>query len=471
MQNRAFCIHGHFYQPSREDPLTGVIPQEKGAEPYHNWNERINAYCYQPNAQLGNFEKISFNLGPTLNRWMEKYSAETLALITAAEKKSFAKWKASNAMAQSYHHTILPLATRRDKVTQVRWGVSDYVHTFGHAPAGMWLPEAAVDLETLSVLAENQIKFTILAPWQAESPVDITHPYRVELPGGKSIIVFFYQKELSTCISFDQNSTSNADLFVKNCLCGNYSQTDEDQIIIAASDGELYGHHQPFRDKFLNYLMNGALTKQDLEYTFPAKWLQDHEVKQEVKIRENTSWSCMEGVLRWSGECSCTPDGRWKKPLRDLMNKTACLVDEQFEMTASDWLKDPWLARDDFAGVFIGNISFDSWLSDHGKKQLSDIEKQRLRQLMNGQIERQRMFTSCGWFFEDFDRIEPRNNVRYAAHALVLTQVASGHELISQVADVLKPVYSHQTTATAEEVFNQAIRRFKENSGLTSFAS
>jgi alpha-amylase/alpha-mannosidase (GH57 family) len=462
MTRHALCIHGHFYQPSREDPLTGTIPQENGAEPYHNWNERINASCYLPNAQLGNFGKISFNLGPTLTRWMEGNANETLNLISTAEKKNFLQWQTGNAMAQPYHHTILPLASRKDKETQVRWGIADYVHTFGHTPEGMWLPETAVDTETLCVLAENGIRFTILAPWQAAEPVNVTQPYLVELPGGKEISVFFYQSELSTCISFNPNSTTNAEEFIQNHLLDVYSSKDEDQIVLLASDGELYGHHQIFRDKFLSYMLNGALHQAEIEYTYPGLWLREHPPVKTVQIRERTSWSCMEGVSRWCEECGCTSNGSWKKPLRNLMDKVAVLVDEQYKQVGETWLHDPWAARDDFGSVLIGDQRFIEWQKKHCKKELNETEVKRLLQLMTAQVERQRMYTSCGWFFEDFDRIEPRNNVRYAAHALVLTQVASGHELISQVADVLKPVYSMRTTANAEDVFNQAIRRFKE---------
>jgi alpha-amylase/alpha-mannosidase (GH57 family) len=463
MTRRALCIHGHFYQPSREDPLTGVIPQENGAEPYHNWNERINAACYLPNAKLGNFAKISFNLGPTLSGWMEKNASETLDLISNDEKKNFIQWQTGNAMAQPYHHTILPLASRQDKETQIRWGILDYIHTFGHQPEGMWLPETAVDLETLSLMAENGILFTILAPWQAAEPVDVTQPYRVELPGGRSISVFFYQSELSTCISFNPNSTINADGFIQNHLKYSFSNKEEDQMILLASDGELYGHHLAFRDKFLSYMLNGALHQAEIEYTYPGRWLREHPPVRTVEIRERTSWSCMEGVSRWCEECGCTENGSWKRPLRNLMDKVAGLVDEQYEQMGRVWLHDPWTARNDYGRVLIQDQSFTDWKAEHCKCELNKDETQRLEQLMRAQVERQRMYTSCGWFFEDFDRIEPRNNVRYAAHALVLTQIASGQELISQVADVLKPVYSLKTTANAEDVFNQAIRRFKES--------
>lgn len=462
MARRALCIHAHFYQPSREDPLTGVIPLECGAEPYANWNEKINANCYLPNAQLGNFEKISFNLGPTLTKWMEGNARETLALIRASEQKSRAQWQVDNALAQSYHHTILPLATRLDKVTQVRWGIANYVHTFGAFPQGMWLPETAVDLETLSVLAENGIRFTILAPWQAAQPVDVTQPYRVELPGGKSICVFFYHSGLSTCVSFDANATTNGDSFIRNCLLPSYQPNEEDQLLLLASDGELYGHHQPFRDKFLQYLLNGALHQADIEYTTPGRWLIDHPPRQTVQIREGTSWSCDEGLQRWRGECGCTPHGGWKRPLREFMDAVAQQVDKQYIQVAGDWLRDPWQTRDEFIHVLLGERPYVEWEREQVFHPLRAEESQALHQLLLAQVDRQRMYTSCGWFFEDFDRIEPRNNVRYAANALVLTEAACGEPVIPEVRPLLRHIFSWRSPITAEEEFDYSLRRLAE---------
>ena len=463
MNRRALCIHGHFYQPTREDPLTGTIPQERGSEPYSNWNEKINATCYLPNAQLGNFEKISFDLGPTLAGWMERNAETTLELVKTSEQKNVAKWGSGNALAQPYHHTILPLSSRQDKVTQVRWGIADYVHTFGHAPEGMWLPETAVDLETLSVMAENGIQFTILAPWQAVEPVDVTQPSRVELPGGRSMSVFFYHSGLSTCISFNADATVNADAFIQNNLKNAYADSSNDQLILLASDGELYGHHQSFRDKFLNYLLNGSLSREEIEYTYPGRWIKEHPPVKVAHIRERTSWSCDEGVRRWEDACGCTPDSTWKRPLRNFMDATAGLVDEQYMRLTRGWLKDPWQARDDFIRVVLGDQSFSGWENEQTARPLHNDEAQVLRCLLKAQFERQRMYTSCGWFFEEFDRIEPRNNIRYAAHALVLTESASGEDLLPKVMPLLRQIRDERGSSTAEEMFEQAVRRFKEN--------
>ena len=207
MSLRAISIHGHFYQPPREDPISGLIPKEMGAAPYGNWNERIHAECYLPNTLLGNFEKISFNIGPTLFSWMKTYDPSATRSIVAQDAANIRQNGVGNAIAQAYHHTILPLATREDKITQVEWGIADFEYQFGHRPIGMWLPETAVDLETLNILAEHGIEFTILAPWQAESDhLDVTEPYRVALSAGKSINVFFYHQGLSTAVSFNPQS-------------------------------------------------------------------------------------------------------------------------------------------------------------------------------------------------------------------------------------------------------------------------
>ena len=190
---KAFCVHGHFYQPPRKDPITGQIPLEPGAAPFRNWNERIHFQCYQPNAEEGNFERISFNIGPTLAQWMAETHPDNLKQIIEQDQYNYQKYGVGNAMAQSYNHTIMPLALRHDKITQVRWGICDFETRFGHAPSGMWLPETAVDIETLEVLVECGIEFTILAPWQADTDrLDASQPYVVDLINGKKITVFFY---------------------------------------------------------------------------------------------------------------------------------------------------------------------------------------------------------------------------------------------------------------------------------------
>jgi hypothetical protein len=241
-----------------------------------------------------------------------------------------------------------------------------------------------------------------------------------------------------------------------------FSDNEKDQLLLLASDGELYGHHQPFRDKFLNYLLNGALHQAEIEYTTPGRWLRDHPPVKSIHIRERTSWSCDEGVQRWRGECGCTPHSSWKKPLRHFMDAVAEVVDEQYLRGTQFCLLDPWQARDDYIQVLLGDQSYSEWEADHTGRKISQQESQKLHQLMAAQVERQRMYTSCGWFFEDFDRIEPRNNIRYAAHALMLTEKACGLDLIPQVRPLLRMIYSTRSSLTAENEFNYTVRRLTE---------
>jgi hypothetical protein len=464
---QGFCIHGHFYQPPREDPLTGEIPQEQGAAPYRNWNERINAQCYRPNAELGNFEHISFNIGPTLAGWMTSQDPESMTRIIQQNDNNVKRFGVGNAMAQPYNHTILPLANREDKITQVIWGKIDFKKRFGYNPSGMWLPETAVDIETLDILAENDITYTILAPWQAKNRgIDVTKPYRAMLNGGKEITLFFYHQDLSTRISFDPASTSNADAFILNTLLPNFNSPNgkngKDQIILAASDGEVYGHHQPFRDKFLSYLMGGAMKGKPVKVTYPALWLRDHPAEETVVIEPDTSWSCHHGITRWKGPCSCTPNSKWKAPLRRGLNQIGDLVDEQFLIAVKPYLTDPWQLRHQFMHVICGNTTTKDLLAEVIGKRIPEEKLKVIRYLLAAQFEKQRMFTSCGWFFDDFDRIEPRNNVAYAAQAIWLTEIASGLDLAARAKSLLKGVTSWRTRLSADTVFDNHMARVRQ---------
>ncbi len=466
---RGFCIHGHFYQPPREDPLTGEIPLESGAAPYRNWNERIHAECYRPNAELGNFEHISFNIGPTLFTWMAGYDPMTYQLILAQDRLNYERLGVGNAMAQAYNHTILPLASREDKVTQVRWGIADFQHRFQRKPKGMWLPETAVDTETLEVLVEHGIEFTILAPWQADSEyLDTSQPYRVDLPNGRSIAVFFYNQDLSTRISFDPGATVNADYFLVTSVVPKfqieYTAQEEPQLVMVASDGELYGHHQHFRDKFLAYLMDGAIKNRGMEATFPELWLRDHPAESPIHIREKTSWSCHHGVTRWMGECACTPKGAWKAPLRRAFDHLANKIDQIYIFLASGMVSDPYELRNQYIHVMLGEKDFPGLAQDLAIRPLEDADLWRLQQLLTAQYHRQRLFTSCGWFFEDFDRIEPRNNVAYAAQAVWLTFLASGVDLTDEAMSFFRLVKSSRSSLRADRTFAHYLSRAQANS-------
>jgi hypothetical protein len=467
MTDHSIIIHGHFYQPPREDPFTGIIPQEAGSDPFQNWNERIHAECYYPNAALRNFEKISFNIGPTLFEWMVEKHKATVAQIVLQDRSNVKKYGVGNALAQPYHHTILPLSTYNDKLTQLFWGIGQFTSRFGRRPQGMWLPETAVDMETLEILVENGIEFTILAPWQADrDTLDCTEPYRVKLNNGKSIIVFFYQQYLSAGISFNPALTMDADRFLDEYILPNYvsekKMRGESQLLLLASDGELYGHHQEFRDLFLAHLVNGASQKRQIHKTFPALWLKEHSPRQVIGIRENTSWSCHHGVMRWKGDCACVPgDGRWKGYLRKACDELASALDELFSQAIKPAQIDPWALRNQYVSVVLGQTTADRLIDDMAGRVLPSQLKSVILDLLEAQCQRQRMFASCAWFFDDFNRIEPKNCLAFAARVAHLIQKATGEDVTPGIRGQLRNVLSHRTGLRGEVVFDQQLARIQ----------
>ena len=457
-----FCVHGHFYQPPREDPFTGKIPIEYGAFPFPNYNEKIYDQCYRPNAELGNFSRISFDIGPTLASWLESEHLDTYLLILAQEHLVYEWYGVSNAMAQSYNHSILPLATRADKVTQVRWGIIDYEYRFGHKPLGMWLPETAVDMESLEVLYEEGIRYTILAPWQARAHnVDVTHPYWVDLGNDRRFYIFYYNADLSMKVSFMPEATVNADGFVYEELLPLYPDRMRNRRYhIIASDGELYGHHQPFRDKFLEWLTTGSLDFMDLDSVFPEMMLKLDVPIPETHIRDNTSWSCHHGIKRWASECECAEHGKWKRGMRSAFNRIAEFVDEEMEKALAPYGLDLLTFRNEYAYVLTGQETAEEQLARLVGRELPDDEKQKLLMLMQAQYERQRMFTSCGWFFGDFERLEARNNLAYAAMAMrLLTEVTGNQNYYNTIYHMLYRVESETSGVRASTYFAKSFHR------------
>jgi Domain of unknown function (DUF3536)/Glycosyl hydrolase family 57 len=443
----ALCVHAHFYQPPRENPLTGTIPEEFGAGPYHDFNEKITAECYRPNAALGNIEHMSFNLGPTLANWMERAAPDVYAMYLAADRANVDRFGAGNAMAQTYNHTILPLDSDRDKQTQIAWGVADFRHRFGRAPRGMWLAETGVDLATLDALARNGIEFAILAPWQAEgtnpshtATLDTTHPYRVALPEGRSIAVFFYDANLSGAAHGATHFTEDAYAFARYALPMRLDNwwwgPRGSQLLMAASDGEFYGHHWPGRERWLAQLLSVEAPAAGFEITYPARWLAEHPAEQPIRIRERTAWSCRHGLDRWVGDCDCVRtrehsdgDGFWKTPLRAALDHLARALDATYERAGAPLLRDLWAARDAYIAVRLGEQSWDAFFSAQATPQTDALPareracaSEHARDLLEGQYYRQWMYTSCGFFFEDLDRIEPRNILAYAGMAIRLTE-------------------------------------------------
>lgn len=464
MSKLHFSVHGHFYQPPRVDPFTGLIPEEYGASPYHNWTEKIFHECYQPNAIAGNFHKISFNIGATLFEWLDQYHPEIVQEIVEQESKVYQKIGVSNAMAQPYFHCIMPLASARDKTTMVLWGMRDYEIHFGHRPQGMWLPETAADLASLETMADHDITFTILAPWQAkDASLDTTQPWNVSLPNGKNIVVFFYNAFLSGEISFNPKATENADGFVKDWLVPTSQSlaSSENQIILAASDGELYGHHQPYREKFLSYLLDGAVENQGIQREFPALWLRNFPVDGFAEIIENTSWSCHHGIERWKDVCGDAPTAKWKKPLREFLNKLADAIDQIYESRLKNQIHDPWALRDEYIEVLLGVEKIDALISRHSSQPMTPGQYSMVRLLVKAQFERLRMFSSDAWFFFDLDRIEPLNALKYAAHAANLVEQATGQDPSAGLISIISKARSELSGLTGEMAFLGYLKKFE----------
>jgi len=431
------CLHGHFYQPPRENPFTNQIPAEAEARPFANFNEKITAECYAPNAAEGNFDALNFDLGPTLASWLEKAHPAVLQRIIEADARHFARYGAGNAMAQAYNHTILPLANTRDKHTQIVWGLSDFRHRYGREAKGMWLAETAVDLETLDIMAQHGVTYTMLAPWQAESPVDSTEPYLVRLSNGRSMTVFFYNAPLSGGVSFDWHLTSNADLFASTFLprqlLQSKRQAGQPQLISIATDGELYGHHRPWRDKFLSHLIKVGAPAYNFEICTLERYMRMFPATKEVELRLPSAWSCGHGIARWSNGCDCTEgDSSWKATLRQALDNLAETSNVLFEQHAAKILTDPWAAREAYLPVHNGWESLESFWTRFSREKAPPADKDQAQstlQLLEAQYYQQYSFTSCGFFFEDLDRIEPRNDIGFARRSISLIWQALGIDL------------------------------------------
>jgi hypothetical protein len=428
------AVHAHFYQPLRVDPFTGIVPEDPSAAPFHDWNERIHAECYRPNAERGTLAHISFDLGPTLASWMER-----------ADPPTYARWVDPanlGAMAQAYHHTILPLASAADRRTEVRWGLRDFELRFGRRAEGMWLPETAVDLPTLRILAEEGVRYTILAPWQTfDLGLDNRRPYRVELGGELEMIVVFYDEVLSGSVSFEPAATADADRFARERVATRLGGTSG--LAVIATDGELYGHHQQFRNLFLQRLVAPAPDVPDRGFDVVQLPLVLGDTAETTiptaRIAERTSWSCHHGVLRWAAECPDAADGRWKAPLRAAFERLASAIDVVSEPLLARMPGSPDLraARDAYVDVVVGAERPEAfarrWL---GAKARSRAQADLL-ELMEAQRWRLAMFASDGWYWDDPVRTETRQCLRAAARAARIVDARAGTALERRLLDDL----------------------------------
>ena len=470
---RFICIHGHFYQPPRENPWLEEVEFQDSAQPYHDWNERITAECYAPNAVsrvmdsqwriiglINNYSRISFNFGPTLLYWLAKHKPQVYQSILNADKESMTNFGGhGSAIAQVYNHMIMPLANRYDKETQVKWAIRDFEVRFGRFPEGMWLPETAVDMESLEVLAENNIKFTILSSHQAlqmrktgevnwvdvsGEKIDPRYPYWCHLPSGKSIILFFFDRRTAVDISFG-HLLENGEAFAKRLITALDTQDDEVLLESVASDGELYGHHHPYGDMTLAYCIYYIVSNETAKLTNYAEFLEKHPPVHEVQIAENTSWSCSHGVERWRSDCGDNM-GRaswrqaWRKPLREAMDWLRDTLIARFEQDAAQYLNDPWGSRNDYIAVVLDRSreSIEGFLSRHSKRLLNKTEKRRVIKLLEMQRHAMLMYTSCGWFFDEISGIETVQIMMYAARVMQLAKELFGLDLEAKYIQLLE---------------------------------
>lgn len=445
--NRYICIHGHYYQPPRENPWTGVVERQDSAAPWHDWNGQIAYQCYGPNgaarildergrvaAMRNCYGSISFNVGPTLLSWLEKKCGWIYRAVLDADRMGAARFGGHGpAMAQVYGHAIMPLASERDKRTQVVWGISDFRRRFRRDPEGMWLAETAVDIPTLEVLASEGIKFTVLAPHQAariasDGPLDITVPYRCVLPSGRDIALFFYDGRISQEIAFGgalDNGRSLARRMIDAC-----PDLGRPSLEHVAVDGETFGHHHRFGDMALAACLDELDRSEEAKLTVYGEYLQISPPSVEVEIVEMSSWSCSHGVERWRSDCGCS-DGahagwhqKWRKPLRDALEQLRNGLERLYSVRASAIFPDPWGTRNraDLLALPIPGKDRIDFLKKEAGRDLSPWEESQAMTLLEIQRCSLLMFSSCGWFFDDISRVESIQVLKYASKALDLAE-------------------------------------------------
>ncbi len=457
---RCVCLHGHFYQPPRENPWLDAVPREPSADPDHDWNRRITNECYRPNAAArivdpenhilalrNNYEWLSFDFGPTLMAWLEKHVPWVIHRLVEADQRSAQRLAGpGNAMAQAYHHIILPLANRRDKETQIAWGMAEFRHRYGRNPDGLWLPETAVDYETLSLLAEAGIRFTILAPHQAarwrfvegestiwrdvrDGSIPYGRAYRCRCPNGKWIHLFFYNAKIARGIAFERLLEHSSRLLV--ALGEGFADPevppDEAWLVHAATDGESYGHHFKFGDMALAAAFQALEKDSFTEVVNYAAFLDRFPVRAEVEIVPETAWSCAHGVGRWCTDCGCHSGAhpewhqKWREPLREALDTVRDTLGRHFEKEAAKRLRDPWAARNDYIHVLLkGAEEKEAFFQRHQLKPLGPEDRRQVLELMEMQKETMAMYTSCGWFFDDVSGLETQIILAHACRAMEL---------------------------------------------------
>ena len=435
MAPRSVVLHGHFYQPPRENPWLGYVEAEANAAPQHDWNRRVEQECYRAVAAaripgsagriariINTLEFISFDFGATLLEWMEEEAPATYHAVLDADRRSRQRLGFGNAIAAPYHHVILPLATRRDKVSEVRWGIADFRRRFGHDPEGMWLPETAVDEETLDVVAAHGIRFTILAPHQVNRVPANGLPGRYRTRGGREIALCIYDGPLSHDVAFGALLT-DAVAWAGRLMGGGVGSA----LVSMATDGETFGHHHRFSEMALARLLEILEQRPDAAVTNYAAFLAARPPVEAVELVAPSSWSCPHGVERWRSDCGCRAEPekgwhqQWRAPLRAAMEWMAGEVHRIFEREGGGLFRDPWAARDAYGAARpAGNGAVADFVAAQAARALKPDEVVRARELLEMERDALALFTSCAWFFDDVGRLEPLQAMRYAAHAIDL---------------------------------------------------
>ena len=486
--NRFICVHGHFYQPPRENAWLEKIEYQDSAAPFHDWNERINHECYMPNGVsrilnedrkivdiVNNYARMSFNFGPTLLSWMEQNAPKAYSRVLNADKESMKRFGGhGSAMAQVYNHVIMPLANRRDKETQVIWGLKDFEYRFGRKAEGMWLAETAVDTETLEVLAEQGLKFTVLAPRQAKrfkllnaenwkDGIDSKLPYICKLPSGKSINLFFYDGDRSEAVAFKGLLKDGKEF--ANYLIEAFDNREENQLVNIATDGESYGHHHRHGDMALAYCIRYIEEHNLATITNYSEYLELNPPAHEVEIFENSSWSCVHGIERWRSNCGCNSGGRpqwsqeWRKPLRDTLNWLRDKLEQLYVKELKPYKVDPWALRNRYIDVLLNRDPerSEEFLKDEFGS-LGKPERTHIMRLLEMQRHELLMFTSCGWFFDEISGIETVQILQYACRAIQLAESESTVNLHSEFLKQISKAKSNLNNfADGADVYTQKV--------------
>ena len=476
--NKFICIHGHFYQPPRENAWLEAIEKQDSAAPFHDWNERINFECYAPNTAArildnnsniikinNNYSQISFNFGATLLSWMLKEDPDTYQAIVEADKKSASNFGGHHSgVAQVYNHIILPLANERDKDTQIIWGIKEFARRFDRKPKGMWLAETAADTATLEALVRHGIEYTILAPRQAKafkkiadsdwnylenSGIDPRRPYRCFLPSGKHIDLFFYDGNVAQDVAF-KGILNSGKRFAQR-LMETFDDNEMPQLAHIATDGESYGHHHGSGEMALADCLDYINQKDDVQLTNYSEYLEKFPPIYEAKIHENSSWSCVHGVERWRSNCGCNSGGNqgwsqhWRQPLRELLDWLRDELIPIYETEITKYLLDPWVARDEYIEVILDRSveNINDFIQQHAKKLLNELEISEALRLLEMQRNTLLMYTSCAWFFDEVSGIETNQVLQYALRAIQYAKQVSGIDLHPEFLERLEKVPSN----------------------------